>query len=319
MKSGNTILLLLLISLHSESVFAQENGPVQVEYSYPQASLKFFPRESEMYLTAARTRAAKATGTINLFIFSDEKNFNLVSLGFRFNTRIASLFHKNIKILKVASLADLAVKANALMESYPDKMIRHLWFDSHGKYKTGHSLFNIGIDTLTIENILNPVYTSKLVQLTAYCNENSRVTIGACYAAATFKRPANQYLKESEMYGDSLFLALSSIFSTSPVFGTESWVMVKPLFFGNRWGISGYPIEGKYMDEIYRPVWERIGAWKKVAPGENTITAVHTPFLSRDGDLQLNTHDYLSTEKHQKKLNRKLKKLKPGVYKLNRK
>lgn len=120
------------------------------------------------------------------------------------------------------------------------------------------------------------------------------------------------------MYGDSLLLAMSSIFSISPVFGTESWVMVKPLAFGSRWGLSGYPIEGKYMDEIYRPVWERMGFWKKVSPGENYITAVNTPFLSRDGDLQFNTQDYLSTEKHQKKLNRKLKKLKPGVYKLNR-
>ena len=64
------------------------------------------------------------------------------------------------------------------MEDYQDKMIRHLRFDSHGKYKTGFSMFNIGSDTLTIENIPDPVYAGKMEQLAAYCDESSQITIG---------------------------------------------------------------------------------------------------------------------------------------------
>lgn len=158
------------------------------------------------------------------------------------------------------------------MEVHQDKMIRHLWFGSHGKYKTGFSMFNIGRDTLNIKNILEPAYAGQMEKLTVYCDESSQITIGACYAAATYKRPANKYLKDQNMYGDSLLIAMSSIFQLSPVYGTESWVMVKPFLFGKQWGITGYPIDLKYMDEIYRPVWERIGAWKKVAAGEGFIT-----------------------------------------------
>ena len=120
------------------------------------------------------------------------------------------------------------------------------------------------------------------------------------------------------MHGDSLLIAMSSIFRLSTAYGTESWLMVKPFLFGKQRGIRGNPIELKYMDEIYRPVWERIGAWKKATPDEDIITQVHSPFISKDGDLQFNKLDYLSVKKHQKRQLRKLKKLKPDVFKLNR-
>jgi len=298
---------------------AQESTPLFAVYKKSPAINFVEIKESGTYISAARNRAAVATGTINLFIFNKEKKFNLASFGFRINTRIAQFFHKKIKILKVESLAELAEKANSLMEVYHDKMIRHLWFDSHGKYKTGYAMFNIGKDTLTIKNILDPAYAGKMEQLTAYCDENSQVTIGACYAAAAFKRPANKYLEEHKMFGDSLLLAMSSIFRLSPVYGTESWVMVKPFLFGKQWGIAGYPIESKYRDEIYRPVWERIGAWKKATAGNYNITSVITPFIGKDGELRFNDQDYLSLKKHQKRQLRKLKKLKPGVYDLHRK
>lgn len=319
MKSGNAIKILLFFLLIHHLIRAQESTLLFAAHTKTLPGSFGVTKESGMYISAARNRAANAAGTINLFIFNKEKKFNLASFGFRLNTRIAQLFHKKIKILKVESLADLAVKANSLMEVHYDKMIRHLWFDSHGKYKTGYAMFNVGRDTLTIENILDPVYAGKMEQLTAYCDESSQVTIGACYAAAAFTRPANKYLKEHNMYGDSLLIAMSSIFKLSPVYGTESWVMVKPFLFGKHWGIAGYPIEPKYLDEIYRPVWERIGAWKKVVAGDDTVNQVHTPFIGKNGDLLFNEQDYLSLEKHQKKQLRKLKKLKHGVYKLNRK
>jgi hypothetical protein len=203
------------------------------------------------------------------------------------------------------------------MDANPEKMIKHLWFDSHGKYKKGKSLFTIGNDTLTIENILDPVFAGKLEQLTAYCDEESQITIGSCYGAASYNRPANKYLDESPMKGDSLLLAMGKIFSISPVYGSESWVMVKPFLFGSKWGLSGHPPDGKYMDEIYKPAWESIGSWKMADPKTKELMLVHTPYLGSNGDLKFNATDYLSVQKHQVKMKRKVKKLKPGKYKLS--
>jgi hypothetical protein len=121
------------------------------------------------------------------------------------------------------------------------------------------------------------------------------------------------------MHVDSLLIAMSSIFRISHVFGSESRAMVKPMFLGCHWGISRYPTEGKYMDEIYEPVWERIGSWKKVDPGQKLLTPVQTPFTGSSGNLEFNKEDYLSLEKHKKKMQRKIKKLKPGKYHLSRK
>jgi hypothetical protein len=308
----NGVILLLSIQIsHS-----QENATFAVAHHSLGEKINTGSVKVDNYISAARLRSQNATGSINLFICSKEKKFNLASFGFRLNTKFASLFHKNIKTLKVNSLADLTIKANKLMEANPNKMIKHLWFDSHGKYKKGFALFNIGKDTLTLENILDPIFSGMLEQLTAYCNEKSQVTIGACYAGASFSRPANKYLAESPMYGDSLLLAMGKIFSITPVYACESWVMVKPFLFGSSWGLSGNPPNGKFKDEIYKPVWEHMGSWKKVDPETGTIIPVHTPYLRSNGDLQFNSTDYLSVKKHQDKMNHKLKKLKPDKYKL---
>jgi hypothetical protein len=315
MNRGKRILTLTFLILSVKSSLAQEYAEFAVMHSIPGVTTNALSVKGNTYITASRLRSKHANGSINLFVCSKEKKINLASFGFRLNTKFASLFHKNIKTLRVNSLADLAKKTNDLMEANPDKMIKHLWFDSHGKYKKGHALFNIGKDTLTLENILDPLYAGCLEQLTAYCDENSQVTIGACYAGASFNRPANKFLAESPMYGDSLLLAMGEIFCISPVYASESWVMVKPFLFGSRWGLSGHPPDKKFKDVIYKPVWEHMGSWKKVDPETGTITPVHTPYLGSNGDLQFNSTDYLSVKKHQDKMNRKVKKLRPGFYK----
>ncbi len=307
----------LFIFLSIQSLLAQENGALAVVYYPSSAKINSHSKDDGTYISAARLRSAKASGSINLFVLKKEKKFNLASFGFRLNTKFASLFHKNIKTIEVKSLDDLVHKANKLMEANPDKMIKHLWFDSHGKYKKGKSLFTIGYDTLTIENILDPAFAGKLAELTAYCDEKSHITIGSCYGAASYNRPANKYLNESPMNGDSLLLAMGKIFSISPVYGCESWVMVKPFLFGSKWGLSGHPPDGKYMDEIYKPVWENMGYWTKVDPETRKLTQVHTPYISSDGDLKFNSNDYLSVQKRRDKMNRKVKKLKPGKYKMS--
>jgi len=71
------------------------------------------------------------------------------------------------------------------------------------------------------------------------------------------------------------------------------------------------------MDEIYEPAWKKVGSWKKVDPGQKSLTPVQIPFTGSSGNLELNKEHYLSLEKHQKKIQRKIKKLKPGKYHLS--
>ena len=317
MNWGKNTFFVFLIFYSFQSLLAQDKDAIAIVYFPSTHIISNISTDEGTYISAARLRSSKAKGSINLFIYKKEKKFNLASLGFRLNTKLASLFHRNIKTLEVNSLDDLTQKAGKLMDANPDKMIKHLWFDSHGKYKKGKSLFTIGDDTLTIENILDPVFAGKLEKLTAYCDEQSQITIGSCYGAASYNRPANKYLRESPMNGDSLLLAMGKIFSISPVYGSESWVMVKPFLFGSKWGLAGHPPDIKYMDEIYKPVWEKMGSWKMVDPKTKTLTQVHTPYIGSSGDLKFNAADYLSVQKHLDKMNRKVKKLKPGKYKMS--
>jgi hypothetical protein len=303
----------LLLCFWSVSILGQENLAFQAIH-FQSASVFSKQSEEGNYIYTARKRAEKANGSINLFVLNREKKFNLSSFGFRFNAFFAQLFDKKIQIVRVVSLADLVEQTNALMAIHSDKMIGHLWFDSHGKFKKGFSLFNIGIDTLTCQNIKDYENVAYLEQLTAYCDEKSQITIGSCYGAATYNRPANQLVSASPMLGDSLLLAMSSIFSLSPIYGSESWIMVKPFNFGKEKGLSGFPIERRFTDEIYRPAWQSIGSWKKVEPGTQKLIPVHTAYLGKSGSLEFNQSDYLSSVKNQKKVNRKMKKLKPGRY-----
>ena len=97
------------------------------------------------------------------------------------------------------SLDEMAEKENKSIEENPDKMIRHLWFDSHGKYEYGHALFNIGRDTISADNINDPNFRRKLEQITAYYYENSKLRIDACYTVATFSWPAKISLRKPDV------------------------------------------------------------------------------------------------------------------------
>jgi hypothetical protein len=270
-------------------------------------------------LQRARIRALSATKRVNVFILSRERNFNLTSAVFRFEASLRRIFNKNIVLIKANSLEEMGIKTDRYMLEHPDEMIGHLWIDSHGRYKKGYSFFSVGVDTLNAFNLRAMDIRGHLEKLTAFCDEQTAITIGSCYGAADFLRPGNDILTPSYMAGDSLLLQMGEIFQISPVYGCPSWVMAKPLSFGRRWGISGYPIERKYMDEIFRPVWERLGQWKRVPAGEQRIEDVPTPFLTPTGALQMDGRSYQSLSRNKRRMEKKLKHLKPGMYRLGRK
>jgi hypothetical protein len=277
-------------------------------------SLSAPPPRATGSAVSARQRAAISTGRINVFVFSKESHFTLSSFAIRTNTRFAQIFSHRIKVVKIQSPAELPSKMKELMDRHPDKMIGNLWIDSHGTYRSGRSLFMLGEDTINYLSIANPQVMEALSAVAAYCDEKSFVALGACYGSATYNRPANHIVPEKRMNGDSLLLQLGKAFTLTPVLASESWVMTKPFMFGSKWGISGYPLEHRFRDELFRPVWERLGMWRILEPGANEVKPVNTVSLSGKGDIRFNESNYLDREKHKKKQGKNLSKLEPGLY-----
>src|SRR6185295_20220137 len=140
------------------------------------------------------------------------------------------------------------------------KMIGTLWIDSHGVYKTGRSLFVLGKDTIDYSNIYTKEIAHHFFALQPYCDTATKIIIGACYGGADYNRPGNQWIAESRMNGDSLLMAMGVYFPKSSVYATGSWVMTTPVLFGHEWALVGHPLEGKFWDDIYYPVWTTMGS-----------------------------------------------------------
>lgn len=261
----------------------------------------------------------KVISRLNIFVLNRSRKLDMANLSIRIHCYLAKLFHPDLKIIQAESCADLADKLGLLMNKHPGKRIGHLWFDSHGKYKTGSSIFYIGRDTIGMMNVLSPGIREPFRHIAAYCDRESRITLGSCYSAAGYIRPGYGSFAVTRMDGDILLLSVASLFPGSRVYGCESWIMVKPFMFGRKWGIAGYPLASRYRDIIYYPAWERMGKWKVAETGRNETVSVITPYLTRNGDLAFNSGEYLSVRKHRKKLHRTLRRLRPGMYRADKK
>lgn len=267
----------------------------------------------------ALSRSARARARINLFVFSREKKVTAATVCFRFNATVQSIFHRNIRFMRVSSLDELTSRLDRYMADHPDVMLGHLWLDSHGRYRKGHALFSVGRDTVWAENIFTDSIYGRLQRITAYCDADSKVSLGACYSGADYTRPGNESLRESPMRGDSLLQSMASIFSLSPVYACKSWIMVKPFMFGRRWGLAGFPRRSRFLDEIYRPAWERTGQWSMVPSGSREVVSIGTPYLSAGGNLVSQEQTYQSVPKHRTSAEKHIKRLRAGMYDVDRK
>jgi|GEM_PF-669224 len=251
---------------------------------------------------------------LNVFVFSKEKKSTLAGFSIRTNAWFARLFNKRLKAITISRPEDLPVKMKELMDRHPGYRIGNLWFDSHGSYRAGYSLFLMGFDTVDHRRVDSPRIRAALDSVSRYCDEQSFVTIGSCYASADYTRPANQYLPSTPMNGDSLMLAVSRSFPNTPILGSESWVMTKPFMFGSRTGINGFPFAKHFRDTIFRPVWERLGQWKQLSPGGTSPEPVRSVSLSGGGDIRFNERDYLDKERARRKQKKHLSNLEPDLY-----
>ncbi len=255
------------------------------------------------------------TGRVNLFIFTRERKNKIDLLAFYtlLRARVKSLFHhKKFYVVNARSSKDATAKVEYILHK-KNKLIKNLWFDSHGHYGNRYSSFRIGTDQFYYKNIHDAVAIKYLQMLAKYCDKNTKVGLGSCYAGADFYFPATDSTPATRMNGDSLMIGLGDIFDKSSIYASESWVMAKPGIFKNKFGLAGYPLQKRFKDSVYAPVWERIGRWKKYSKKDGELRSIATISLDRKGNINTRHREYNKFYKSRKMIAKALKKLKPAL------
>ncbi len=228
--------------------------------------------------------------TINFFIISKRKKGKL-DPATRFNvlrTKVRSLFRpKNFVAIVAADAEQASAKILHRLKKY-NASIGTVWFDSHGAYKRGYSLFYVGHDEINFRNINDGSIAKAFKNLTAYTTDDTKMVIGSCYGGATYQRSSIDYRDTTRMNGDSLMMALGNFFPKARIYGSESWVMTKPgIFNEKKAAVAGFPKRKLYRDVCYRPAWENIGKWNEYNAGTKTFTHVNSVALDSYGNLAL--------------------------------
>lgn len=255
--------------------------------------------------------------TLNFFVVSKRKK-GALDLASRFNvfrTKIKSLLrHKKF----VAIVARNAEEASAKMKYRLDKYearIGTLWFDSHGMYKKGYSLFMIGADEYSFKTLQDSAVAAPLERLAPYSDDETKLIIGACYGGATYHRSSIDYADTTRMNGDSLMMSLGNIFQQSTIYGSESWVMTKPGLFLKRASVAGFPGRKLFRDSCYLPAWQNVGRWNAYDAITHSFTSVNPVTLDMYGNAIVRTKSYADKRGVQKDIDKNIDKLEAGLYK----
>jgi hypothetical protein len=195
-------------------------------------------------------------------------------------------------------------------------LIGSLWFDSHGVYANGYSSFSLGHEQFSYKTIRDTGFTKHLAALAPYCDQDTKVAIGSCYSGATYEKPEHEGRPASRMNGDSLMIGLANILPSATIYGTGGWVMTKPGVFRERsYALAGFPIQRRFKDEVYRPVWHEMGVWHRYNAIDHKFEKVNTISLTPMGTIHIKGYNYLDKQKYKKRLARNLSKLRSGLLK----
>ncbi len=256
-------------------------------------------------------------GHINVFIFTRERHKKIDLLAFYtlLRARVKSSFHhKQFYVVNARSSKDAAAKVEHIVHKRR-KLIENLWFDSHGHFGNRYSSFRVGTDQFYYKNIHDTSSIKYLQILARYCDDKTKVGLGSCYAGADFYFPATDSTPATRMNGDSLMIGLGNIFEKSSIYASESWVMAKPGIFTNKFGFAGYPLQRRFKDSVYAPVWQRIGKWREYSKANGELKSIPTVALDRKGNIHTRYRDYNNFYKSRKRIAKALKKLKPALAK----
>ena len=254
---------------------------------------------------------------LNFFIISKPKK-GKIDLASRFNImrgKVKSLFRSKAFVAIIArDTKHASVKMQRRLNKY-DGRIGTLWFDSHGMYKKGYSLFFIGSDEISYYTLNDSAIAGPLQQLAAYSTYETKVVIGSCYGGATYYRCSVDYRDTTRMNGDSLMIGLARTLKAANVYGSESWVMTKPGLFLKRAAVTGYPRRKLFRDLCYQPAWKNLGKWNEYNALTNCFASINPVTLDMYGNLMVRHISYTSKEDVIKDISKMLEKLKPGLYK----
>jgi hypothetical protein len=247
----------------------------------------------------------------NFYVFTKDESRKLDFLGYTVLLRVSlkKIFLKNKLYVIVAKNSYQVTNNIIVILNRQHALIGNIWFDSHGIYKQGYSSFHIGSDEFSYKNIHDTVNTCTLKQLAGYCDTKSNIGLGSCYAGATFNFPGSAIAPAGRMNGDSLMIGLGKIFSGSTIYGSESWVMIKPGIFNDNFGFAGYPLGKKYRTTYWQPVWERLGRWNKYNTDNGTIEPINTVALNNQVTITVRARNYQELKKGKKAIETNLVKL----------
>lgn len=253
---------------------------------------------------------------INFYVVNRPKTLDLFSRFVIWRARKKGMTRRDkFIVIVVRSSEELREKAEDYL-SKKNAVIGTLWFDTHGHYVNGYSSFLLGSEEFSYKNIRDSFFTRHLHLLARYCDEQTRIAIGSCYSGATYEKPAYNGRPASRMNGDSLIIGLANILPAATIYGTEGWVMTKPgIFMRHSYALAGYPLQKRFKDEVYKPVWEHMGIWHSYSTTTRVFETVNTISLTRMGSIHIKSVSYLDKEKSRKKLEKNLLKLKPGILK----
>jgi len=277
------------------------------------------PQENTAMLTEPKQPGSSVASRINFFVITKEKSkkFDFTAFSTVVRAKIRGFFdRKTLYVLIAASSEDAAEQISRIVE-HRQKKIGNIWFDSHGHYRNRYSSFHIGRDEFSHKNINDTAATKYLQLIASYCDEGTKIGLGACYAGASFDFPATDSTPVSRMNGDSLMIGLGNIFHRSLVYASEGWVMAKPGIFSDKFGLAGYPLGKRYLDSVWAPVWEHLGEWREYSARTGELKNVPTISLNRWGDIRFRDRNYQDLKKAKKTIAEKMSKLKSGVAKFS--
>lgn len=298
MKPLNLILISICIlskSYYSKAQIAEASNEIEIQ-SVP------IPKEKKQ---------------MNFFIISKRKKGKL-DLATRYN-----IFRTKLKDLcrnkKFASIIakdgkQMSKKVRAKLEKY-NATIGTIWFDSHGMYKKGYSLFFIGNDEYSYKTLKDSNITAPLQKLSRYTNEYTKVIIGSCYGGATYHRPSIDYKDTTRMNGDSLMIGIGKIFDQANIYGSESWVMTKPGLFLRRAAVGGFPGRKLFLDYCYEPAWKNVGRWNRYNSCTNLFEPSNPIAMDIYGNIVVRGQSYIEEKNMEENISKNLKNMNAGLYK----
>lgn len=259
-------------------------------------------------------QATEQQQRINIYVFDNPHKKKLFSQTVYWRAKWHAMWSKGkMYAFRATTPEDAANRIETLLKER-NAMIGHLYFDSHGYYYNRLSAFQYGGKRITYLTIKADSLRKPLERIAAYCDSGSKVTLGACFTAATYDFPDKDTLKGRRMNGDSLLLTLGGIFNRSTIYGSQSWVMESPGLWSGGYKLAGGPGQRIYKDVLFKPAWETLGRWTKFNPKTGRLEECNPVAMNKKGDAWEKEKPFQSFEWVQQKIRKTLPKLKPNRY-----